>query len=265
MNQCCKMFLVPEDVIQTWRAEQREKAVDRPSETVTSTLDANMTHLLEEPALNDYDKEKLYSQELAKFITMRKQQQMQQQQQNLQMLAQPPATGTSTRTSTGHESGEESILASIPKMYRNKAVGLLQYLKADPNVTWDDDGQMVIGGTTYTGSHVIDLINDALRQRKKVSRPTGWRVLSSHLLKRNVPRELVGNREWLKAASTSSSSSYEKATPSRPPTTPKTPKRFRTTVDFLRSTIKKPSRHPKKDMSPTFHTPSITSWEDVSE
>ena len=282
MKQCCKVYLVPEDVIQTWRAEQREKSVDRPSETVISNLDANMTQLLDAKDLNDYDKEKLFSQELAKFRNMRKQQQMthyNQQQQNLQMLVQPPTSGETLTSS--NSSMEEAVLASIPKMYRSKAAGFIQYLKSDANVAWDDRGQLVLKGTTYPGTHMVDLINDALRFRKKMSRPTGWRELSSHLMQRNVPRELMGNEQLIKGASSpppppfssSSSSSMPQTTPksssSRPHhiKTMTTPKRSKwpTSVDYLLSTIKKK----KKQMTPqTFHTPITTppelgSWEDV--
>ena len=252
---CCKLYLVPEDVIQTWRAEQREKAVDRPAETVTNTIDSTMGHLLEAPDLNDYDKEKLFSQELAKFLNMRKQ--MQQQQQAFQVPIQQPASMPSSTSS--RDSVEESILASIPKTYRAKAAGLMHYLKSDPNVTWDDNGQLVIGGTTYTGSHMVDLINDALRSRKRMKRPRGWRELSSHLAQRNVPRELVGNQAWFKTSPPTPPS------PSPQPdlTTPKT-KRFPTTAAFIQSTIKKP-RPTSSPRTPTFHTPGIDKWEDVSD
>ena len=88
------------------------------------------------------------------------------------------------------------MLSSIPKTFRTKAEGLLEYLKGDKDVEWDDEGHVYIKQKKLEGSHILDLIHDAMRYRKKVSRPRGWQELSSHLRARNIPKELVGNKEW---------------------------------------------------------------------
>ena len=89
-----------------------------------------------------------------------------------------------------------NLMASIPKMYQSKAAGLVQYLEDDRDVSWDEQGQLSIGEQKIDNSHIIDLIHDALRLRKKVARPQGWRELSAHLRKKNIPKELVGNPVW---------------------------------------------------------------------
>ena len=166
----CKLYLVPEDVINTWRADQRRNTVDKPIDTMVNQMDSKLSNILDSK-ISDYDKDKLYSQELGKYMSMRN-----------QKITVPSSQPFSS-----------DMLTSIPKMYRNKAAGLLQYLQSDKDIDWDADGHLYIGQQKIDNSHILDLVHDAMRLRKKVSRPQGWRELSSHLRRRNVPRELVGN------------------------------------------------------------------------
>ena len=170
----CKLYLVPEDVINTWRAEQRANTVDKPVHTLVNQMDSNLSNILQKD-ISEYDKEKLYSQEMSKYLSMRQRQQV------------------PTRTNSINP---QELMASIPKMYRNKAQGLLQYLQSDKDVEWDDQGHVYVDQKKIDKTHILDLIHDAMRLRKKAHRPHGWHELSSHLRKRNVPRELVGNPEW---------------------------------------------------------------------
>ena len=180
---CCKLYLVPEEVINTWRAEQREQAVDKPVHHLVTQMDTGLSGILNKEDISDYDKEKLYSQELSKYLSMR--------EKKREPLPAPPPM-----QSIGHRLDSGQLLPSIPKTFRTKAEGLLEYLKADKAVEWDDEGHVYIKDQKVEGSHILDLIHDAMRHRKKVSRPAGWQELSAHLRARNVPKELVGNKEW---------------------------------------------------------------------
>ena len=173
----CKLYLVPEDVINTWRADQRASAVDRPIDTLTSQVDDTMNRILNENT-SEYDKEKLHSQALAKYMTLRQQK---MEPERTEKMASPDVS---------------EMLTSIPKMYRSKASGLLNYLKSDEDVEWDEKGQVYIGNKKIANSHILDLIHDAMRLRKKTARPKGWRELSHHLVKKNMPKAFAGNPEW---------------------------------------------------------------------
>jgi len=174
----CKLYLVPEDVIHTWQAEQRERKVNAPLDTAVTNVDNKMDHILHDKNLSDYDKEKLFSQELGKYLSMRE-----QKHQGLNAQVSPRIIDT-------------DLMTSIPKTYRDKAAALLKYLQSDKDIKWDDRGQLIIGGQVIPNSHIVDLMHDALRSRKKVDRAKGWRELSSHLKNRNIPKELIGNPEW---------------------------------------------------------------------
>ena len=174
----CKLYLVPEDVINNWRSEQREKAVDRPVSSVTAQIDSKLSSILKSD-MTDYDKEKLYVQELEKLRTLRHQK--------------APSLPFNSSINSSPIS-----LSSIPKMYQRKAEGLLDYLQSAKDVSWDDRGQLRIGDRLIDRSHVLDLIHDAVRLRKVAKRPEGWRELSTYLAHSNVPTELVGNQYWTK-------------------------------------------------------------------
>ena len=180
---CCKLYLVPEEVINTWRAEQRAQAVDKPIHHLVMQIDDCLTNILNQEDLSDYDKQNLYSQELSKYLFMREQ----------KMKTPPPPL----RQVVGDGQFENrTLLSSIPKTFRTKAEGLLEYLKADKDIEWDDEGHIYIKQNKIEGSHILDLVHDAMRHRKKTSKPAGWQELSSHLRSKNIPKELVGNRDW---------------------------------------------------------------------
>ena len=172
----CKLFLVPEDVIQTWRQTQRQDQVDKPETTVIANMDRQMQSVLKNKKLEDYDKEKLYTQQLGKYVQMRK--------QSIQKPQLP-----------------SDILQTVPKLYQTKAQAFLKYIQNDPDIAWDDQGQLVLKGKTISKSHIVDLLHDALRQRKKAKRAEGWQEISSHLREKNIPQELIGNETWRETTS----------------------------------------------------------------
>jgi hypothetical protein len=179
--------------------------------------------------LKDYDKEKLFTQQLNRYLTMRDQ-----------------------KYESPHESLPTThLLSSIPKIYQSKAKGLLEFLKADKDVQWDEQGHLSIGQQKIENSHIIDLIHDALRYRKRAEKPKGWRELSKHLHSKNIPRELVGNPQW-------------HDTPQQQKTKPKTlDERFTPMKDFEEYTSDKyetPKRRLKQRKSKLLGQKRIKDW-----
>lgn len=174
---CCKLYLVPEEVINTWRAEQREQAVDKPVHHLVTQMDDGLNAILNKEDVSDYDKEKLYSQELSKYLEMRG--------RKRGGLLPPPS----------HDPGP-LLLSSMPKTFRTKAEGLLEFLKGDRDLRWDEEGHVYIKDRMIEDSNITDLIHDAMRHRKRTVPPAGWHEFSAHLRSRNVPKELVGNQNW---------------------------------------------------------------------
>lgn len=89
----------------------------------------------------------------------------------------------------------DEILATLPPTYRMKGSILLQRLSKIDSIGWDALGRVRIENKKIQGSNIADLINDALRSRKSVIAPSGFKEFYRLLAKLNVPQELIGNKE----------------------------------------------------------------------
>ena len=84
----------------------------------------------------------------------------------------------------------DQILQSVPKTMQRKAELLLGMIQNNNNLTWDEQGVVSYKGKRIYGSNSIDLINDAIRQRKGVE-PRGWKTFSKALHESNIPQEVI--------------------------------------------------------------------------
>ena len=222
-----KMFLVPPDVMDGLRRKQRLEEIDQPERKVQGDLDAQMNTLLQRNDIPDREKLVLYNQLL---------QQLLQQKTSTSLksgsplvtgppLPPPPADGLPSRADEDRRQtriSEEQTVESVPSNYRTKATSFLRYLKNN-QVHWTDDGSVVIRDQVIPGSNIIDIVNSAVRDRRKVDLPTGSVPLIQYLKGTNVPREIIGSKKLWHAASRETSSQAT-ATPSiRPLTPPTTP------------------------------------------
>ena len=65
---------------------------------------------------------------------------------------------------------EKQVLDSIPKTMKRKAQLLLDHVKDNLGIRWNEQGEQVYQGQTMEGTNMSDLVNDVLRYREKVSR-----------------------------------------------------------------------------------------------
>ena len=76
---------------------------------------------------------------------------------------------------------------------QNRAKLLIQKLKDDPDViSWNDNGQLVLDGSTTPNSNIVDLVNDVMRKRKGFN-PEHSSTFAKALTKINVPEDYVKN------------------------------------------------------------------------
>ena len=54
---CSKLYLVPEEVIESWKANKRKIEVDYPTESSINNIDSNMGDILKEDGISSYAKE----------------------------------------------------------------------------------------------------------------------------------------------------------------------------------------------------------------
>jgi hypothetical protein len=86
---------------------------------------------------------------------------------------------------------EYDILESVPLTMRKRAKILIDRIKH--KVGWDERGQLIVQGRVVPGSHILDLVNDALRPRKRTSAPHGRSEFARELQHMGVPHEIVQN------------------------------------------------------------------------
>lgn len=133
----CRLYLVPEDVISTWRSNQRMDQVDKPMETSLSRIDKDMQKVLKDKKMSTYDKEKMYTQKLASFMN-----------------------GMNQREDTNFVDNEVDV----------KTKALMNYLEKDNQAGFDSVGQLTVKGKTVPPSSIINLIQDGISFRKGIKR-----------------------------------------------------------------------------------------------
>ena len=86
------------------------------------------------------------------------------------------------------------IQHALPGKVQCKAGGLLQYLKqyGGNTIKWNQRGQIIVNDKVIEGSHLIDLLRDAMYP-KTVHRPIGYETFYQALRALDAPRSLVAN------------------------------------------------------------------------
>ena len=88
------------------------------------------------------------------------------------------------------EQMRNSLAVSTPKPYQSRANALFKNLESslrfnDKGEIYSDDGKLI------PGSHLEDLIQHAVRDRRRNLMPTGWAQFLSILRERNVPKSIL--------------------------------------------------------------------------
>ena len=97
-------------------------------------------------------------------------------------------------------------------MLIKKAKMLLQRLHDFGDITWDNRGKITIDGSAAKGGHIVNLINDAVRNRKQPL-SNGCGQFAQALRKANIPREfIVNDKIWQFVSSLQSDSDDEEET-----------------------------------------------------
>ena len=159
-----------------------------------STLDSDMKSILERDDISVKDKVSQYNQVLHRYLQYyANPEPMQHQQFPPSLTTTPTSMATVTTSLPKEEDGFEKELESvIPISLQRKAKALLQHIRQVPNISWSDKKEFVVDGKKVDHSHMLDLINHALRSRKK-SPPVGTERFAHVLKQSNVPQELIGN------------------------------------------------------------------------
>ena len=162
-----------------WKDKQYQKPILPPNLQAVdaSHLLKDMGQTLHRPDFSKTDKAQKHGETLLKS------------QNSLEKKKQK--TGSPQTTKTDHTQSasvalHDQILQSVSKTMKGKAELLLGMIKDNNNLTRDEQGIVSYKGKRIHGSNIIDLINDAIRQRKRVE-PRGWKTFSKALHESNIP------------------------------------------------------------------------------
>ena len=88
------------------------------------------------------------------------------------------------------EDMRQRVIQSTPKPYQTRAENLLKYVEGQIN--FNERGEMLDSNEIpIDGSNVTDLIQHAVRDRRRNIRPKGWQVFKERLQGINVPHSLL--------------------------------------------------------------------------
>lgn len=174
MMHTSKMILVPSEMAQK----------DKATETLMSSLDKEMQSILKNSSLPADAKLAQYSQVLHRYMKT-----SDESRKPLKIEVQEPEPLPKIPD-------DAEILADIPKKLEKQALSLLSHVKQNPNIQWSKNNELIVDGVKFEGSHIIDLIHDFTRAKKVPA--IGAEAFARALLRSNVPREVIGNRQRLK-------------------------------------------------------------------
>ena len=195
-DACARLFLVPEDVLDQWRSRTRLADIDQPRIARTVEADGDVTAILNEAGMSDYDKNALVEQKTASFRQLHDNQNLPLSSSSSSSSSSAPPPHTSHSPPSSDDLLEQHIIDTVPKSYAAKARLLYNRMKSDPSVSWDETHGLSIGGQPVSGSNVAELIRDAVGQKKGVSRPAGYAEARDYFLQSGVPRSWLGNKAY---------------------------------------------------------------------
>ena len=207
MEHAKKMVLVDPRVLQTRMTApefptvvdpigRREPEVGVIDMTLRS-LDQGLKNILDTPNIPEDEKAKLYGNYLQDYLTMKKKQSdIYGQPARVTFTSPPPQAAAAPTTTPGKDQVENQILTVIPRNMQKFAKLLVDRIKSDPSMDWNERGELVLEGRPLLNTNIVDLVKDLLYRRRTFN-PLGWEEFATHLARGNIPHDLVRNPERL--------------------------------------------------------------------
>lgn len=156
-------------------------------------LDRDIEEILRSEGGSSHDKALRYQQLLEKYLRR-------EQYQNRKSTPWPDVKTSElnpikTEDGTSDSRVERRVIETVPVTLQKKARLLIDHLKDLSDLTWNERGELLRNGNPIPGSHLSDLVNDAIRNRKTKTKPIGWEHFYKAVKASNVPQELIGHRE----------------------------------------------------------------------
>lgn len=189
MEHTKKLILVSPDYLNRVTATQPTP----PERTKLQDLEGQLSVILNDTLIDDVTKMKRYNDLLQRYMVYHTKAMEPPTVRVLPETQPKPSLGDKVNRNIEQKAIENEVLNSVPKALRSKAEQLLHKItSSDGVVDWNGKGELIVNEQAVKGSHIVDLINDALRKRKSLQ-PIGTKDFSKAMAKLNVPHELIGN------------------------------------------------------------------------
>ena len=190
MEHCKKLVLVPHETL----SRLHDKPMSRTGSDVMGELDSDMHKILLKKA-EDSEKWKLYHQTLQRYLHF-----VNEQRKPLEISL--PSINEDVKSDKTDNNNDDrlqnQLISVIPKKFKNTAMTLFHTLASQEDkslLAWDSAGLVKIKDTPIPQSNIIDLISDAVRNRK-TSQAAGWKSFASVLKQLHVPMDLISNTQY---------------------------------------------------------------------
>ena len=109
----------------------------------------------------------------------------------------PPATELNQTTDQKKEKENlisSEVIGALGNQAKKKGEVLLERLKANPDISWNERGEISYQGNEIKKSNMFDLFNEALKKHpSKINKPIGWHTFSLALKDMNTPSGFISN------------------------------------------------------------------------
>jgi hypothetical protein len=75
-----------------------------------------------------------------------------------------------------------------------KAEMLMEKLMQNPHVRWNDNGEIILDNRLLPKTSIKELVDTALRNRKRTPTLNGWQEFATALSDMDIPKEIIGNK-----------------------------------------------------------------------
>ena len=166
-----------------------------------SKLDEEMKGVLDRRDLDDFSKATAYSQVLGRYLGVKEQLDMPTPiplVEETSMKTQhrvSPSIPSSPIINSDRIKSDDIHVTLFPKSLRNRALHLLNHIRKQQDMSWNERGDLVIDDKPIFGTHIVDLVDNVIRGNHKRPDPPGVDTFVQALQKSNVPQSLMGNKD----------------------------------------------------------------------
>jgi hypothetical protein len=169
-SEACRLFLVPEDILDAWRRNNHIDAIDKPEDVSLARHRADIAEAVDQGDLPPHDQNLLVQQRTGKFLTDKKLRSAQ--------IWQAPTSNPGSSSSTAPLPPTDP-LQQVPDTYRARAKKLLDVWTRDKGLSWDEQGNVQIRGKPLRGTTLKDLLHHAVSRRKTA--PAGFQDFNAYV------------------------------------------------------------------------------------